>query len=142
MPTLWRHFKDRVLEACDEVCGTKRGRRSKGNTWWWNEEVKEAVSRKKEAHKAMCQNSTAENKRRYKGMKNKANKAVTKGMRMNEEEAFTELNNCPNRMFRLVRGLKTDSKEIEGGRCMRGSDGKRVSMRRKEVNSGRIVWKG
>ena len=24
-------------------------------------------------------------------------------------------------MFRLVRGLKTDSKEVEGGRCMRGS---------------------
>ena len=26
-------------------------------------------------------------------------------------------------MFRLVRGLKTNSKEVEGGRCMRGSDG-------------------
>ena len=27
-------------------------------------------------------------------------------------------------MFRLVKGLKTDSKEVEGGRCMRGSNGK------------------
>ena len=27
-------------------------------------------------------------------------------------------------MLRLVKGLKTDSKEVEGGRCMRGSDGK------------------
>ena len=27
-------------------------------------------------------------------------------------------------MFRLVIGLKTDSKDIEGGRCMRGGDGK------------------
>ena len=27
-------------------------------------------------------------------------------------------------MIRLVRGLKTDSKEVEGGRCIRGSDGK------------------
>ena len=27
-------------------------------------------------------------------------------------------------MFRLVEGLKIDSKEVEGGRCMRGSDGK------------------
>ena len=36
------------------------GRRggSKGDTWWWNEEVKEAVSRTKEAHKTMCRNST------------------------------------------------------------------------------------
>ena len=27
-------------------------------------------------------------------------------------------------MSRLVKGLKTDSKEVIGGRCMRGSDGK------------------
>ena len=34
--------KDGVLKVCDEVC-EKKGRRSKGETWWWNEEVKEAV---------------------------------------------------------------------------------------------------
>ena len=39
------------------ICVEKRGRR-KGDAWRWIEEVKEAVSRKNEAHKAMCQNST------------------------------------------------------------------------------------
>ena len=39
------------------------GRRCKGDTCWWSEEVKEAVKRKKEAHKAMRQNSTEENRR-------------------------------------------------------------------------------
>ena len=82
-PNLWGHFKDAVLKACDEVCEKKRGRRSKGDTWWWNEEVNEAVSMKKDAHKAMCQNIT-ENKKKYKSMKNKA-------MREKAEEAFTEL---------------------------------------------------
>ena len=120
-PNLWGHFKDGVLEACHEVCVKKRGCRSKGDTWWWNEEVKEAVSRKKEAHKAMCQNSTEDSKRWYKGMKNKA---VSEAMREKVEEALTELQNCPNWMFRLVKGLRIDSKEVEGGRCMRGSDGK------------------
>ena len=43
-----------MLKTCDEVCGKKRGRRSKGDTRWWNEEVKESISIKKEAHKAMC----------------------------------------------------------------------------------------
>ena len=64
------------------MCGKKSGRRNKGDTWWWNEEVKEAVSRKKDAHKATCQNSTEKNKRRYKSMKNKPNKAVSKAMRV------------------------------------------------------------
>ena len=35
--------------------GMKMGRRSKGDTWWWNEDVKEALSWKKDAHKAMFQ---------------------------------------------------------------------------------------
>ena len=99
---MWGHFKDGVLEACDEMCGEKERGRSKGDTWRWNEEVKEAVSRKKErkkeAHKAMCQNSTEENKR-YKGMKNKANKSV----REKAEEVLTELQDCPNGMIRLVK---------------------------------------
>ena len=65
-----------VLETGYEVCGKKRVRRSKGDAWWWNEEVKEAVSRKKEEHKSMCQNSTEENNGRYESMKNKAMNAV------------------------------------------------------------------
>ena len=40
-------------------------------------------------------------------------------MRVRAEEALAELQNCPYVMFRQVKGLKTDSKEVEGG-----SDGK------------------
>ena len=88
-------MKDGVLKACDEVCGKKRGKRSKGDKWWHNEEVKEAVSKKEEAHKAMYQNSTEGNKWRHKSMKNKANKAVSKAMIEKGEEALTKLQNCP-----------------------------------------------
>ena len=45
----WR-FKDGVLEACNKVCEKMTGRRSEEDTWWWNDEVKEAVSKMKYAH--------------------------------------------------------------------------------------------
>ena len=51
-------------------------------------------------------------------MKNKANKTASKAMKEKAEEALTELQNWLYGMFRLVKGLKTDSKEAEGGRCM------------------------
>ena len=38
----------------DEVCGKKNGRRDQGDTWWWNENVKEAIARNKDAQKEMC----------------------------------------------------------------------------------------
>ena len=65
------------------------------------------------------------------------NIAVPKAMREKAEQALTELKNYPNRMFRLVKGPKTDSKEVEGGRCMRGSDGK-LCFSEKERGK---VWK-
>ena len=86
--------------------------------------MKEEVSWKKEAHKAMRQNSTEENMWRHRCLKNKAKKAVSKAMREKGEEALTELQHCQYGMFRLVISLKIDSKEVEWGRCMRGSDGK------------------
>ena len=38
--------------------------------------MKEAMSCEKDAHKAMCRNSSEENNNRYKSMKRKAKKAV------------------------------------------------------------------
>ena len=32
-PNLWNTFKNSMLQACDEVCGKKKGRKNHGNTW-------------------------------------------------------------------------------------------------------------
>ena len=50
--------------------------------------------------------------------------------------------NCPNWMLRLVKALRTDSKEVEGGRCMRGNDGKLLFSEKEIGKIGRIIWKG
>ena len=47
---VWTCFKEGVLKACDEVCGKKKGRKDREDTWWWNEEVKEAIAKKKDAY--------------------------------------------------------------------------------------------
>ena len=70
-------------------------------------------------------------------MKNKAKKAVSKTMREKAEKALTELKNWLNGMLRLVKGLKANSKEVEEGRCMRGSDGKLCFSDKERGN----VWK-
>ena len=65
-PDLWKCFKEGVLKACNEVCGKKKERRDQGNTWWWNEDMKEAIARMKDAHKKMCKTGTEAKKARYK----------------------------------------------------------------------------
>ena len=46
VPNMWGHFKDWDLRACDQVSGKKSDRRSKGDTWWQNEAMNDAISRK------------------------------------------------------------------------------------------------
>ena len=46
MPNLFGFFKHGVLAACDGVCGEEGGRRSKGDAWWWDKELKETISGK------------------------------------------------------------------------------------------------
>ena len=41
---MWVHFMDGVLKACDNVCGKKRWRRSKGDILWWAKENDEAAN--------------------------------------------------------------------------------------------------
>ena len=45
-------------------------------------------------------------------------------MREKDEEALNGFINYPSRMFRLRKEPKIDSREVDGGRCMRGSGGK------------------
>ena len=75
---LWKTFKDDVLKACDEVCG-KKSRRDRG-TWWWNEEVKDTIARKKAAFKELCRFPLKENKTQYKRLRNQTRKVVARAM--------------------------------------------------------------
>ena len=59
----------------------RRKRRDQGDTWWWNEDVREAIARKKDAHKQMCKTGTEANKARYNNIKNQAKKVEVKAMK-------------------------------------------------------------
>ena len=45
-------------------------------------------------------------------------------MRKEADKELIKLNKKPNNIFTLVKFMKKDGKDIEGGRCMRGKDGK------------------
>ena len=44
-------------------------------------------------------------------------------------------------LFKLVKSMKKDVKDVEGGRCMKGSDARLNSGRKIEGKSGKSTWK-
>ena len=100
-----------VLKACDKVCGKTKGRRDQGDTWWWNEDVEEAIAGKKNAHKEMRKSGTEANKARYKNMKNRAKKVVAKEMKEAADRELRGLSEHPNKVFKLVKSMKKDGED-------------------------------
>ena len=83
---LWESFRDGVLKVCDELCGKKKVRENGGNKWWWNEKVRNAIARKKEAFKTFCKTGLEEHKISYMKMRNQTKKMIPKAMKTEAEE--------------------------------------------------------
>ena len=85
--------------------------------WWWNEEVKHTIARKKAAFKELCRFPSEENKTQYKRIRNQMRKIVARAMRM---EANKELNNLyqnSNSVFCFLRRTKKGRMLKEEGAC-------------------------
>ena len=60
-----------------------------------------------------------------------------KVMKKAAEQELRELSEHLNKVFKLMKSMKKDGKYVEGGRCIRGSDG-RLNFSKKDKTK---VWK-
>ena len=133
---LWGSYKKGILQACDELCGKTKGRGDRGNTWWWNEQVRDAIDRKKKAFKLWCTNLSMESKINYMKARNEMKKVIAKTMKQ-EAEKMNVLCTKPNDVFKFVKFMRKEGKDIEGGGCMKDKDGRLVVT---EKDRGKL-WK-
>ena len=49
---IWNNLKTGLLKTTEEVCGTTRPHHWRRETWWWNEQVGEVITAKRQAFKA------------------------------------------------------------------------------------------
>ena len=85
----------------------------------------------------MCKNRLEENKAKYKNIKNRTKKMAANSMKKEAEEELTKLNKKPNNIFTLVKFIKSDVKDIEGGRCVKRKD-RRLDFSKKDRKR---IWK-
>ena len=121
---LWESFRDGVLTACDELCGKEKVRKNGGNKWWWNEDVRNAIARKKEAFKTFCKTGLEEHKIFRRKIRNQTKKVIAKAMKTEAGKEMEELCEKPNKIFKFVKFMKRDGKDVEGGKWIKGRDGR------------------
>ena len=78
--------------------------------WWWNENVKDTIARRKAAFKALCRFPSKENKTKYKRKRNQT-KIVARVMRMEGNWQLNNLHQNSNNAFCFLRRMMMD---VEG----------------------------
>ena len=108
-----------VSQACEELCGKTKGSGNRGKTWWWNEQVKDAIDQKKKAFKLWCTNRSTESKNNYRMARNKTKKVIAKAMKQEAEEEMSVLCIKPNDVFKCAKFMRKEGSDIQGGGCMK-----------------------
>ena len=86
-----------------------------GNTWWWNEQVGDAIDRKNKAFKLWCTNRSMESKNKYRKARNETKKVIAKAVKQEAEEVMSVLCTKPNDVFKFVKFMRKEGRDIEGG---------------------------
>ena len=105
------------MSAAVEVCGVRQQKGQRKRTRWWNDEVKEAVKKKKVAYLKWLQRNTQEAKDEYHRAKKEAKRVV----RIAQNEEWVELGrslqndfqNNQRRFWSRVKAPKRGSEEVQ-----------------------------
>ena len=122
--TLWESFRDGVLTACDELCGKKKVRM---------EEINGGAMKK-----AFCKTGLKEHKIFYRKMRNQTKKVIAKAMKTEAEKEMEELREKPNKIFKFVKFMKRDGKDVEGGKWNKGRREGRIGFSQEDRCK---IWK-
>ena len=122
----WDEVRNKMMGVAKEVCGeTRGGRQKERETWWWNNEVQDAIKEKKRAFKIWQRDNTEENKRSYREKANLTKRKVAAA----KEQAWREWSEGLHReetvksMFKIAKQMKKEGQDINGARVLKDENG-------------------
>ncbi|XP_063615696.1 craniofacial development protein 2-like [Penaeus indicus] len=123
----WAESSRVLTETAKEVLGVTSGKPGKKEeTWWWGEEVQDAVKEKKEAKKQRDLNRCEETIERYKA----ANKAAKRAVAKAKSEAYKDLYDSlkddeegQRKAIRIAKQKNRESQDVYQSKQMKNTDG-------------------
>ena len=102
-----------------DICGMTKGPCRHKETWWWNEEVAEAVREKKIKYGKWKRENTKEARMEYKKSRQNANRVISSAKEKKQKECANGLNDseCQNEIFRMAKQMVRERQDITGLNC-------------------------
>ena len=125
LPNDWTTTANVIKETGRSVLGVSSGRKVDKETWWWNEEVKECVRRKRLAKKKWDTERTEESRQEYREMQHKVRVEVAKAKQGAYDDLYARLDSKEGEtdLYRLARQRDRDGKDVQHSRMIKDRDG-------------------
>jgi len=100
-------MKSIMKETAQDICGMSKGQRRHKETWWWNEEVAEAVREKKIKYGKWKKENTKEAPKEYRKSRQNEKRVISPAKEKKQEECANDLNDaeCQNEIFRMAKQM-------------------------------------
>ena len=85
-------MKDIMMETAQDICGMTKGQRRQKETWWWNEEVAEAVRNKKIKYGKWKKENKEEARMECKKSRQNARRVISSAKEKKHKECTNDLN--------------------------------------------------
>ena len=114
-PLDWTTTSRMVSDVAKEVLGETSGKgKSDRETWWWNEEVRQAIREKKEAKKRMDKDKNERTSKEYKTAKKSAKRQVAKAKSEACSKLYGDLETKEGQknIFKVAKQRDKETKDI------------------------------
>ena len=117
----WTAMKEVWLRNAEEVCGWTKGGTHRRETWWWNDDVAEAVRNKQVLFRKWKNSGEANDRREYVAAKRASRRAVWEAKEKKCQELATELESEKGKkdFFKIAKQMAKERQEISGIACMK-----------------------
>ena len=122
----WQQMKGIMMETAQDICGMTKGVPRHKETWWWSEELAEAVRNKKIKYGKWKKENTEEARMEYKKSRQNAKRVISSTKEKKQKEWANDLNasECQNEIFRRAKQMVKERQDITGLNCIKGASGK------------------
>jgi len=108
-------MKNIMMATAQVTCGLSKGPCSHIQTWWWNEEVAEAVTEKKKKYGNWKKAKSPEAWKEYKKSKQNAKRVISLAKKKKLKECASDLSdpNHQNEIFRIAKQMVKERQDIK-----------------------------
>ena len=116
----WTSLKDKLLQATKQVCGVSSNHPWRKQTWWWNNQVEEAVREKRRCFKLW---KAGGSRAAYNTAKRTSNRVVHQAKSEAEKVALQKIDARSGDVYRLAKQMRRDNQDVMGEKPVKNDAG-------------------